>query len=193
MIFLLGISSCCGAVINVCWLPWFSDLAPARLRGRWFSFRDMLIAGFNLAFGLLTAWMLDTLPVPTRYVIIFALGGFLGMLDMLCFGLCEEKYSDAPRKLHMGAVLKRIRKERPCWWRCCWFRRWKTTGTERPGRCWPESWKACAVSGSGERFPDERKKTPVTTHRRFLCEGASFFYPVRVIRSSEYPRIPWLS
>ena len=113
MIFLLGISSCCGAVINVCWLPWFSDLAPARLRGRWFSFRDMLIAGFNLAFGLLTAWMLDTLPVPTRYVIVFALGGFLGMLDMLCFGLCEEKYSDAPRKLHMGAVLKRIRKERP--------------------------------------------------------------------------------
>ena len=113
MIFLLGISSCCGSVINVCWLPWFSDLAPARLRGRWFSFRDMLIAGFNLVFGLLTAWMLDTLPAYNRYVIVFALGGFLGMLDMLCFGFCKEQYSDDPKRLHIGPVLKSIRKNRP--------------------------------------------------------------------------------
>ena len=113
MIFLLGISSCCGSVINVCWLPWFSDLAPSRLRGRWLSFRDMLVAGFNLAFGLLIAWMLDVMPVYNRYIIVFALGGFLGMLDMLCFGLCVEQYSDEPRKLHIGAVLKSIRKNRP--------------------------------------------------------------------------------
>ena len=113
MIFLLGISSCCGSVINVCWLPWFSDLAPARLRGRWFSFRDMLVAGVNLAFGLLVAWMLDTLPVYNRYIIVFALGGFLGMLDMLCFGFCKEQYNDPPRKLRIGAVLKSIRQNRP--------------------------------------------------------------------------------
>ena len=113
MIFLLGISSCCGSVINVCWLPWFSDLAPARLRGRWFSFRDMLVAGINLAFGLLVAWMLDTLPVYNRYIIVFALGGFLGMLDMLCFGFCKEQYNDPPRKLRIGAVLKSIRQNRP--------------------------------------------------------------------------------
>ena len=113
MIFLLGISSCCGSVINVCWLPWFSDLAPIRMRGQWFSFRDMLVAGFNLGFGLLVAWMLDTLPVYNRYIIVFALGGFLGMLDMFCFGFCTEQYSDAPRKLHMGEMLKAIRKNRP--------------------------------------------------------------------------------
>jgi len=113
MIFLLGISSCCGSVINVCWLPWFSDLAPTRLRGRWFSFRDMLVAGVNLAFGLLVAWMLDTLPVYNRYIIVFALGGFLGMLDMLCFGFCKEQYNDPPRKLRIGAVLKSIRQNRP--------------------------------------------------------------------------------
>ena len=112
MIFLLGISSCCGAVINVCWLPWFSDLAPIRMRGQWFSFRDMLAAVFNLGFGLLTAWLLDTLPVYNRYIIVFAAGGFLGMLDMLCFGFCTEQYSDAPRKLHIGEVLKAIRKNR---------------------------------------------------------------------------------
>ncbi|MBQ6400125.1 MAG: MFS transporter [Clostridia bacterium] len=113
MIFLLGLSSCCGAIINVCWLPWLSDLAPQRLRAQWFSYRDMVVAGFNLAFGLLVAWMLDTLPLPDRYAIIFALGGVLGMLDMICFGFCREQYSDAPRKRKIGSVLKSIRSNRP--------------------------------------------------------------------------------
>ncbi len=113
MIFLLGISSCCGSIINVCWLPWLSDLAPIGLRGRWFSFRDMLVAGFNLGFGLIVAWLLDTLPVTSRYIVVFAIGGFLGILDMICFGFCEEVYSDRPRKLHIGPVLKSIRDNKP--------------------------------------------------------------------------------
>ncbi len=83
LIFLLGVSSCCSGAINVCWFPWFSDLAPLRIRGRWFSFRDTVIAACNLAFGILTARLLDTLPPDRRYVIIFLLGGTLGMLDMI--------------------------------------------------------------------------------------------------------------
>ena len=113
LIFLLGISSCCGSMINVCWLPWFSDLTPIRLRGRWFSFRDMLVAGVNLGFSLIVAWLLDTLPVYSRYIVVFALGGFLGMLDMICFGFCTEKYSDAPRKMRIGSLWKTIRQNRP--------------------------------------------------------------------------------
>ncbi len=113
VIFLLGVSSCCGSVINVCWLPWLSDLAPIRLRAHWFSFRDMLVAGFNLGFSLLVAWMLDTLPAYNRYIIVFALGSILGMLDMLCFGFCSEQYSDPPKKLRIGAVMKTMRKNRP--------------------------------------------------------------------------------
>ena len=113
VIFLLGLSSCCGSVINVCWLPWFSDLAPLRLRAHWFSFRDMMVAGFNLCFSLLVAWMLDTLPVYNRYIVVFALGGVLGMLDMLCFGFCKEQYSDPPRKTRIGEVLKAMRRNQP--------------------------------------------------------------------------------
>ena len=113
VIFLLGVSSCCGSVINVCWLPWLSDLAPIRLRAHWFSFRDMLVAGFNLGFSLLVAWMLDTLPAYNRYIIVFALGSILGMLDMLCFGFCKEQYSDPPKKLRIGTVMKTMRKNRP--------------------------------------------------------------------------------
>ncbi len=109
LIVLLGVSSCLSAAINVCWFPWFSDLAPTCIRGRWLSTRDTVIAGANLVFGILVARLLDTLPTDRRYVIIFLLGGVLGMLDMICFGFCEERYSAKPVHMHLksaGRVLK---------------------------------------------------------------------------------------
>lgn len=113
LIFLLGISSCCSSAINVCWFPWFSDLAPIGIRGRWLSFRDTVVAVCNLGFGLLVAHLLDTLPPESRYVIIFLLGGTLGILDMVCFGFCEEKYTAPPRRLHFSAVIKEILQNKP--------------------------------------------------------------------------------
>lgn len=113
LIFLLGISSCCSAVINVCWFPWFSDLAPARIRGRWLSVRDMIVAFFNLVFGLIVARLLDTLPLDRRYIIIFLMGGTLGMMDMMCFGFCEEKYTAPARKVKLGSMIREVFQHRP--------------------------------------------------------------------------------
>ncbi len=104
LIILLGVSSCLSAAINVCWFPWFSDLAPSRIRARWLSTRDTVVAFANLAFGILIAHLLDTLPTDRRYVIIFLLGGTLGMLDMVCFGFCEERYAARPVRMHLGAA-----------------------------------------------------------------------------------------
>ena len=104
VIALLAVSSCCSAAINVCWFPWFSDLAPAGIRGRWLSIRDTICSAANLAFGILAARMLDTLPGDRRYVIIFLIGGALGMMDMICFGFCEERYASAPVKMRAGAA-----------------------------------------------------------------------------------------
>ncbi len=112
LIFLLGISSCCSAVINVCWLPWLSDLAPMNIRGRWFSYRDMLVAGVNLVFGLIVAWLLDTLPPQNRYIIVFMLGGAVGMMDMACFGFCKEQYSDQPQRTRIIPMMKGILQDR---------------------------------------------------------------------------------
>lgn len=98
IIFLLGISSCCGAVINVCWFPWLSDLAPISIRARWMSIRESFLAAANVIIGVVVAYVLDTLPPESRYVIIFLIGGAAGMLDMICFGFCEEVYSAPPRK-----------------------------------------------------------------------------------------------
>lgn len=113
LIFLLGVSSCCSAVINVCWFPWFSDLAPATIRGRWLSTRDMIVAICNLAFGLLVARLLDTLPPDRRYIIIFLMGGAIGMLDMICFGFCEEVYSAPAKKLRLGGMMREVFQNRP--------------------------------------------------------------------------------
>lgn len=113
LITLLAVSSCCSAAINVCWFPWFSDIAPDRIRGRWFSFRDTIIAGCNLAFGLLVARLLDGPSNNLRYALVFLLGGVLGMLDMLCFGFCEEVYVAQPVQSRLRNMLGEVWKNKP--------------------------------------------------------------------------------
>lgn len=113
IIFLMGISSCCGAVINVCWFPWFSDLTPVRVRGRVMSIRESILAAANVIIGLLVASLLDVLPDNSRYVIIFLIGGFVGMLDMLCFGMCEDVYTAPPRRDSMFKAVGNVLKNKP--------------------------------------------------------------------------------
>lgn len=113
LIFLLGVSSCCSGVINVCWFPWFSDLAPMRIRGRWLSIRDTLVAGCNFLFGLLVAYLLDFLPPTSKYAVIFLMGGALGVMDMLCFGLCQEVYTAPPKRLRLKNVFLDVLKNKP--------------------------------------------------------------------------------
>ena len=108
LIFLLGISSCCSGAINPCWFPWFSDLAPIGIRARWMSIRDMEVAAFNFGFGLLVAWMLETLPIENRYIIIFTLGGVIGMVDMVCFAFCEQRFTTPPVKAHFVNTVKDV-------------------------------------------------------------------------------------
>ena len=113
LIALLAISSCCSAAINVCWLPWFSDIAPSRIRGRWLSFRDALIACFNFGFGLLVARLLDVMSAETRYPVIFLIGGLMGMMDMLCFAFCEERYNGEPVVMHLKSSFREVLNHKP--------------------------------------------------------------------------------
>ena len=113
LIVLLGISSCCSASINVCWLPWFSAVAPHSIRARWLSFRDAILACFNFAFGLLVARLLDIMNGQARYPFIFILGGLLGMTDMICFGFCEEPSTSHPTSLRWRDSLREVFSNRP--------------------------------------------------------------------------------
>lgn len=113
IIFLMGISSCCGSMINVCWFPWLSDLLPIRIRGRFLSIRESILAGASVVIGLVTAFVLDTLPPETRYVIIFLIGGAVGMIDMLCFGVSEDVYTAPPQKLSLFGTVGQVLKNKP--------------------------------------------------------------------------------
>ncbi len=113
LIFLVGISSFMGSAINVCWFPWFSDLAPLSIRGRWLSHRDTVISVVSVGMGLVIAWLLDTLPPQSRYIIIFLVGGAFGMMDMINFGFCTEVYNTPPSKLRIRSVMKSMLKDRP--------------------------------------------------------------------------------
>lgn len=101
---LLSLSSCLGSAINVCWFPWFSDLAPIRIRGRWLGVRDTLVSVASFLFGLLVAYMLDVLPEGSKYLVAFLVGGVLGAADMICFGFAREECSAPPPKMQLGKI-----------------------------------------------------------------------------------------
>lgn len=113
LIALLGISSACGAVINVVWFPWFSDLAPLQIRGRWLSRRDRIINCVSLPFGLLVGWLLDVLGVPTRYILIFVIGGVLGVMDMICFANVKEVWKVEPPQIRLGKAIGGVIRNKP--------------------------------------------------------------------------------
>lgn len=113
LIVLLGISSSCLSVVNVTWFPWFSDLAPLSIRGRWLSNRDMINGLLGLGFGLLVAWLLDTLGVESRYIVTFLIGGALGAMDMICFGFVKEVWSAEPVKTNVMKTFAGVLKNKP--------------------------------------------------------------------------------
>lgn len=110
---LLSLSSCLGAAINVCWFPWFSDLAPIRIRGRWLGVRDTLVSVASFLFGLLVAYLLDVLPENSKYLIAFLVGGALGAADMVCFAFAKEEWGGSPQKLQLGKIFSDMLKNKP--------------------------------------------------------------------------------
>lgn len=110
---LVCLSSATGSVINVCWFPWFSDLAPLRIRGRWLSIRDVFVSSASFLFGLLVAYMLDVLPANSKYLIVFMVGGILGSADMICFGFVKEEWKTAPQNVRLSSILRDMLHNKP--------------------------------------------------------------------------------
>ena len=106
LIFIIGASSCLGAMIQVAWFPWFGDLAPESIQSRFFSFRDVISSVVGILYGLFIAWLLDTLPEKNRYLIVFLVGSIPGIVDMICFAFVKEVYASEPARLHLFKLIK---------------------------------------------------------------------------------------
>ena len=112
---LVALSSCGNSLISVCWFPWFSDIAPMRIRGRWFSFRDLVNSVSGLIFGLVVAYLLDALPQGSKFTVIFLLGGVLGVMDMVCFGFARDEWTGETPKARVSVfkTVKSVLSNRP--------------------------------------------------------------------------------
>ncbi len=127
VIFLVGISSVTGSFINVCFTPWLADLVPIRIRGRWMSIRDGIIAAANVLVGLLTAFILDNVPSFASYAIVFVMGGVFGVLDMFCFIFVEEVYTQPPTRISLFRSGRQIFSDRPFLWFTLFWAAWNFT------------------------------------------------------------------
>lgn len=108
MAILLSLSSAGGSLITVCWFPWFSDMAPLRIRGRWLSLRDMLLSVANLLFGFVVAYLLDVLPQESKYIVVFLIGGLLGCADMLSFAFAPEVWASEPKRIKLKETIGEV-------------------------------------------------------------------------------------
>lgn len=116
MLLFLAISSTGNSLINVCWFPWFSDIAPLNIRGRWLSFRDTFNSVGSLLFGLLVAYLLDVLPIGSKFTIIFLIGGTLGVCDMLCFSSVKDEWQTSRPQISVFKTFRSVLTNKPFMW-----------------------------------------------------------------------------
>jgi MFS family permease len=113
VIFLVGVSSVGGSFINVCFTPWMADLVPVTIRGRWMSLRERIGSVLAVSMGLLSAYLLDTLPGYSGYALVFVLGGTFGVLDMFCFIGVKNVPMKTASDVSLSSVLRQMHMDKP--------------------------------------------------------------------------------
>jgi len=98
-----------GSAVSVCWYPWFSDLCPNNIKSRVLAKRESILNIIGPMFNICIGFLLDILPVETRYFIIFLIGGALGAIDMCCYIFIDEVYSAPPKHTPIKEVFADIR------------------------------------------------------------------------------------
>ena len=113
LLMLMALSYSGNSLINVCWFPWFSDIAPLRIRGRWLSIRDAINSIGGLLFGLLVAYLLDELPAASKFTIIFLIGGAFGVMDMVCFSQVRDEWKSPAPQISFRKTLRSVLSNKP--------------------------------------------------------------------------------
>lgn len=113
VIFLLGVAATGNSMINVCWFPWFSDLMPLSIRSRWLAIRNVILSVSNVVVGIVVTFLLDYLPPDIKYIIIFLIGGALGIIDVTRYRNCEEVYVAPSGNKKVSEVFREIFRNKP--------------------------------------------------------------------------------
>jgi len=113
VIFLVGVSSLSGSFINVCFTPWLADLVPINIRGRWMSLRDRIVSILAVSMGLLSAYLLDRMDGYSGYILVFILGGTVGVLDMFAFIGVKNVPMNTNSDMKVGKIFKQMLTDKP--------------------------------------------------------------------------------
>lgn len=71
ILFVVGVSSTMLAAAGAIWSAWMGEIVPASRRGRYFGLRGGIHAVVGMGASLFAGWMLDTVPAPLNFQILF--------------------------------------------------------------------------------------------------------------------------
>jgi MFS family permease len=80
LLLLIALSSVFVAANGALWTSWMSDVVPARERGRYFGLRGGILGVVGMLANLLAGVMLDRLPSPLDFQVVYGVGVACGVL-----------------------------------------------------------------------------------------------------------------
>lgn len=85
LMMLLAAVACGGCFLNIGYYSLVGDVVPPRIRGQYFSVRQVAITAAGIVAGLLVALLVDSAEGFGGYVAALAIAGAVGSLDICCF------------------------------------------------------------------------------------------------------------
>ncbi len=110
------VSSFCSSITGVSWSAWVQEWVPARLRGKYFGYRNRLLQVSTLAFLLLAGWVLATWDYSRlAFQLVIALAVSLRVLSLLWQARMPTEGTAKPpsRTATWSAQMVTLRQTRP--------------------------------------------------------------------------------
>ncbi len=82
---LLAAASCGAAFLNVSFYSLVGDVVPMRIRGSYFSVRQIFLTATGIVAGLGVGVLVDAVEGMNGYVLSLVLGGICGCMDVCCY------------------------------------------------------------------------------------------------------------
>lgn len=85
IVFFLLVSAVGGAFNGVTFMSWMAALVPLKIRGRFFSQRQMVFTFTSMIGGILASWALDRIGGFAGFAVVFSVVTIFAIMDILCF------------------------------------------------------------------------------------------------------------
>lgn len=85
IVFFLLVSAVGGAFNGVTFISWMAALVPLKIRGRFFSQRQMMFTFTGMVGGVLASWALDRIGGFVGFAVVFSVVTVFAIMDILCF------------------------------------------------------------------------------------------------------------